>query len=40
LEEYKPMIIGAIAIAVVKLIPGGIVSIPQKIFSRRSEPLD
>jgi branched-chain amino acid transport system permease protein len=39
-EEYKPMIIGAIAIAVIKVIPDGIVSIPQKIFSRRSEPLE
>jgi branched-chain amino acid transport system permease protein len=39
-EEYKPMIIGVIAIAIIKVIPGGIVSIPQKIFSRRPEPLD
>jgi branched-chain amino acid transport system permease protein len=38
LEEYQPMIIGAIAIAIVMLIPGGIVSIPGKIFTRRSEP--
>ena len=39
-EEYQPMIIGAIAIAIVKLIPSGIVSIPEKIFSLWSEPLD
>ena len=31
LEEYQPMIIGAIAIAVVMIIPEGIVSIPEKI---------
>lgn len=40
LEEYQPMIIGAIAIAIVMLIPGGIISIPEKIFSRRSRPLE
>ena len=40
LEEYQPMIIGAIAIAIVMLIPEGIVSIPEKIFSRRSRSLE
>jgi len=39
-EEYQPMIIGAIAIAVVKLIPEGLVSIPEKISKWRSRSLD
>jgi branched-chain amino acid transport system permease protein len=39
-EEYQPMIIGAIAIIIVKLIPSGIVSIPEKVFSWRSRTLE
>jgi branched-chain amino acid transport system permease protein len=31
-EEYQPMIIGVIAIMILKILPGGILSIPQKIF--------
>jgi branched-chain amino acid transport system permease protein len=39
-EEYQPMIIGAIAIAMVMLIPEGLVSIPEKIGKWLSRPLD
>jgi branched-chain amino acid transport system permease protein len=39
-EEYQPMIIGAIAIAVVMIIPDGLVSIPEKISKLRSGTSD
>lgn len=38
-EEYQPMVIGAIAIAVVMLFPDGLVSIPEKIRARRQKHL-
>jgi branched-chain amino acid transport system permease protein len=39
-EEYQPMIIGAIAIAMVMIIPEGLVSIPERIRKWRSGILD
>lgn len=43
MQEYQPMIIGAIALAVVMLLPEGLVSIPAKVGKLRSKspnPLD
>jgi branched-chain amino acid transport system permease protein len=39
-EEYQPMITGAIAIAIVMLVPQGIVSIPGKIITWRFKALE
>lgn len=38
MQEYQPMIIGAIALAVVMLLPEGLVSIPARIGKWRSTP--
>ena len=38
MQEYQPMIIGAIALTVVMLMPEGLVSIPEKIGKWRSKP--
>jgi len=37
MQEYQPMIIGAIAVTVVMLLPEGLVSIPEKVSSWRSK---
>jgi branched-chain amino acid transport system permease protein len=37
MQEYQPMIIGAIAVTVVMLLPGGLVSLPERIGSWRSK---
>ena len=39
MQEYQPMIIGAIALAVVMIIPEGLVSIPSKVGAWRSKSL-
>jgi branched-chain amino acid transport system permease protein len=39
MQEYQPMIIGAIALAVVMLLPEGLISIPAKIKTWQSKPL-
>ena len=40
MQEYQPMIIGAIAITVVMLLPEGLVSIPEKVGKRLQRPAD
>ncbi|MCP4624209.1 MAG: branched-chain amino acid ABC transporter permease [bacterium] len=39
MQEYQPMIIGAIAVAVVMIIPEGLVSIPSTVSAWRTKPL-